>query len=108
MFFFISRNVETEVVSCIQCQCLGNIQKEKFNKLVNEKKKKMTGAVFIMIIKNSQLYFIYLFIYFLPKLSIYFTKIVFKGIATINREKHMLKTSNQDNTEIENDFSIEF
>ena len=38
-FFFISRNVETEVVSCIQCQCLGNIQKDKFNKLVNEKKK---------------------------------------------------------------------
>ena len=38
--FFISRNVETEVVSCIQCQCLGNIQKHKFNKLVNEKKRK--------------------------------------------------------------------
>ena len=41
MFFFISRNIETEVVSCIQCQCLGNIQKDKFNKLVNEEKGKV-------------------------------------------------------------------
>ena len=72
-----------------------------------KKKEKSTGAVFIMVIETSQLYFIYLFI-FLPKLSIYFTKTVFKGTAMINREKHMLKTRNQDNTEIKNDFSIEF
>ena len=103
--FFISRNIETEVVSCIQCQCLGNIQKDKFNKLVNEKKEKSTRAVFIMVIETSQLY---LFIYFLPKLSIFFTKIVSKGTATINREKHMFKTRNQDNTKIENYFGIEF
>ena len=61
-----------------------------------------------MVIETSQLYFIYLFIYFLPKLSIFFAKIVFKGTATINREKNKLKTRNQDNTKIENDFSIEF
>ena len=72
-----------------------------------KKKEKSTGAVFIMVIETSQLYFIYLF-FFLPKLSIYFTTIVFKGTATINREKHMLKTCNQDNTKIENYFSIEF
>ena len=59
MCFFVSRNIETEVVSCIQCQCLGNIQKDKFNKLVNEKKEKSTGAVFIMVIETSQLYFIF-------------------------------------------------
>ena len=39
--FFISRNIETKVVSCIQCQCLGNIKKDKFNKLVNEEKGKI-------------------------------------------------------------------
>ena len=66
-----------------------------------KKKEKSTGAVFIMVIETSQLFF-------LPKLSIYFTKIVFKGTATINREKHMLKTCNHDNTKIENYFSIEF
>ena len=55
-----------------------------------------------MVIETSQLDFIF------PKFSIYFTKIVFKGTVTINGEKHMLKTRNQDNTEIENDFSIEF
>ena len=71
-----------------------------------KKKEKSTGAVFIMAIETSKLYFIYLFI--LPKFSIYFTKIVFKGTATINREKHILKTRNQDNTEIDNDFSMEF
>ena len=32
---------------------------------------------------------------FLPKLSILFTKIVFKGTAARNREKHMLKPRNQ-------------
>ena len=62
--FFISRNIETEVVSCIQCQCLGNIQQDKFDKLVNEKKEKSTGAVFMMVIETSQLYFIHIFIYF--------------------------------------------
>ena len=61
MFFFISKNIETEIVLCIQCQCLGNIQKDKLNKLVNEKNLKSTGAVFIMVIETSQLYFIYLF-----------------------------------------------
>ena len=69
-----------------------------------KKKEKSTGAVFIIVIETSQLYFIF----FLPKLSIFFKKIVFKGTATINREKHMLKTRNQDNTKIENYFSIEF
>ena len=59
-----------------------------------------------MAIETSQLYFIYLFI--LPKLSIFFTKIVFKGTATINRGKHMFKTHNLDNTKIENYFGIEF
>ena len=34
--------------------------------------------------------------------------IVFKETAEINREKHMLKTRNQDNTKIENYFNIEF
>ena len=63
-FFFVSRNIETEVVSCIQCQCLSNIQKDKFNKLVNEKKEKSTGAVFIMVIETSQLYFIIIIIFF--------------------------------------------
>ena len=38
MFLYREIAIETEVVSCIQCQCLGNIQKDKFNKLVNEKK----------------------------------------------------------------------
>ena len=37
----ISRNIETEVVSCIQYQCLGNIQKDKFNKFVTEEKGKI-------------------------------------------------------------------
>ena len=57
-----------------------------------KKREKSTGAVFIMVIETSQLYFIYLFylfiFIFLPKLSIYFTKIVFNGTATINREQH--------------------
>ena len=70
-----------------------------------KKKEKSTGAVFIMVIETSQLI---LFIYFFALVLIYFTKIVFKGTATINREKHMLKTCNQDNTKIENYFSIKF
>ena len=65
-----------------------------------KKNEKSTGAVFIMVIETSQLYFIIIIIFFLPKLSIYFTKIIFKGTATINWEKHMLKTRNQDNTKI--------
>ena len=50
-----------------------------------------------MVIETSQFFF---FFFFLPKLSIFFTKIVFKGTATINQEKHMLKTCNQDNTKL--------
>ena len=67
-----------------------------------------------MVIETSQLYFIYLFIYLFififscSSFRSFFTKIVFKGTATINREKHMLKTRNQGNTKIENYFSIEF
>ena len=101
--FFISKNIEIEVVSCIQCQRLCNIQKDKFNKSVNEEKGKIhRSSIYNGYWNFSTLYF------FLPKLSIYFTKIVFKGTATINQEKHMLKTCNQDNTKIENYFSIEF
>ena len=40
-FFYIEKYIETEVVSCIHCQCLGNIKKDKFNKLVNEEKGKI-------------------------------------------------------------------
>ena len=78
-----------------------------------KKKEKSTGAVYIFngYWNFSTLFylFIFIFFFFLPKLSVYFTKIVFKGTATINREKHMLKTCNQDNTKIKNYFSnIEF
>ena len=40
-----------------------------------------------MVIETSQLDFFIFVYFFLLKLSIYFTKIVFKGTATINLEK---------------------
>ena len=43
------------------------------------KKKKLTGAVFIMIIKNSQLYFIYLFFFFFAQAFDLFYKNCFQG-----------------------------